>query len=61
MAYFQTKKLNLGKFWWVLQWKMYRGIFYVVIVIRYIACFTKQKSGNPDFRLMESRLLKSMG
>jgi hypothetical protein len=22
MVYFQTKKLNLGNFWWVLLWKM---------------------------------------
>jgi hypothetical protein len=28
MVYFQTKNPNLGKFWKVLQWKMYIGIFY---------------------------------
>jgi hypothetical protein len=45
MAYFQTKKSNLGKFWRVLQWKMlvyfmviwsvYCHLLYIV-VIRYI-------------------------
>jgi hypothetical protein len=36
MAYFQTKSPNLGKFWWVLQWKLFYDHFVYFTDIWYI-------------------------
>jgi hypothetical protein len=60
MVHSQTKNPNLGKIWWVLQWKMLvnlwpHGLFYchfvyfmvILVIFSRFGIFHKEKSGNP--------------